>query len=112
MRTRIGSYRAPRLSQLSKLRKRLGTRIPLLREGGVAAPSKKWSRSLVGADGVVVSSHGLLIPNGLISGGLKQPPRPLHKGLLRSNFFRSRPPLLREGGVYACLKYHHANDTW
>ena len=27
--------------------------------------------------------------------------------MLRSIFFRSRPPLLREGGEYACLNYHH-----
>src|SRR4026208_1624752 len=31
--------------------------------------------------------------------------------MLRGIFFRSRPPLLREGGDYACLKYYHANDT-
>jgi len=32
---------------------------------------------LIGADGVVVSSYRLFIPNGFwISGGLKQPPRP------------------------------------
>src|SRR5262245_48807635 len=32
--------------------------------------------------------------------------------MLRSFFFRSRPPLLREGGECACLKHHPANDTW
>ena len=31
--------------------------------------------------------------------------------MLRSVFFRSRPPLLREGGECAFLNYHHANDA-
>src|SRR5262245_36026018 len=31
--------------------------------------------------------------------------------MLRSIFLWSRPPLLREGGEYACFQYHHANET-
>src|SRR5262245_11452083 len=79
---------------------RLGTPvpIPLLREGGVAAPSRKWPRSLICADGVVVSSHRLSKPFGMISGSLKQPPRPLHKGCCAAfSLGRVHPSFAKEG---------------
>src|SRR5262245_18615486 len=75
-----------------------GTRLPLLREGGVAAPSRKWPRSLAGADGVVVSSHRLSKHvRANLSGSLKQPPRPLLKGTGPSSLGRVHPSFAKEG---------------
>src|SRR5215510_2124710 len=86
--------------------------IPLLREGGVAAPKEKWSRSTLGADGVVVSSHRLY-------GCLNQPRflmaapyracacsarRPLRSKDASRYFLRSRPPLLNQGGEFVSLR--------
>src|SRR5215510_1843316 len=71
--------------------------IPLLREGGVAAPKEKWSRCTLGADGVVVSSHRLY-------GCLNQPPRPLRSKDASRYFLRSRPPLLNQGGEFVSLR--------
>ena len=67
--------------ELSKLRNTIRARlVPSFAKEGWLRHKEKRPRSLVSADGVVVSSHRLSNPIGVISGSLKQLPRPLLKG--------------------------------
>src|SRR5438034_947446 len=69
-----------------------GDGIPLLGEGGVAAPPKKWREApLVGADGVVSSNHRLF-------GSWTNHPVRSSKGGFAAFLLMSRPPLLCQGG--------------
>ena len=49
--------------------------IPFFAKKGWTRPKENGAKHPLGADGVVVSSYRLFIPNGLIIGGLKQLPR-------------------------------------
>ena len=60
---------------------------------------KKMAPFLIGADGVVVSSYRLFIPNRLIIGCLKQLPRPLLSKDASQHFLLGRvhPSFAKEG---------------
>ena len=90
-------------AELSKLRKTAGVGgFPSFAKEGWLRHKEKWPRSLFSADGVVVQPPTVQSAFAWISGGLKQLPRPLLKGCFAAFFFRSRPPLLREGMAEHC----------
>jgi hypothetical protein len=72
---------------------------------------KGWTRHeenaakhpLNGADGVVVSSYRLFIPNGFDNWWLETT-TPTAPAKERGHFFMAQPPLLREEGDYVLLK--------
>src|SRR6187402_3363740 len=83
MKAPLSSFRYPAPARFPR-RKRVQSSEcnPLLREEGVAAPKEKRPRSLISADGVVVSSHRLSKPVALDKRKLETttPSAPLIKG--------------------------------
>ena len=82
-----------------QIRDMVGTRgFPSFAKEGWLRHQENGPVPLTAQTGWLFQATDYPIPFGIISGSLKQPPRPLHKGCFAAFFFRSRPPLLREGG--------------
>jgi len=81
------------------LRNRRGV-FPSFAKEGWTRPKKVLRSLLCGADGVVVSSYRLFIPNDFDKRWLETttPSAPTTE---RDHFFMAQPPLLREGGDFA-----------
>src|SRR5436190_22127958 len=76
--------------------KPLGERTPLLGQGGVTAPLRKYR--------VATLAQARWFVKATYYRKLNKPPCPLHQRKLRGILLMSRPPLLDQGGECACFK--------
>jgi len=83
------------------------------KEGWTRPKENVAKHPLKGADGVVVSSYRLLIPNNFVKRWFETttPSAPIGNGAI---FFMAQPPLLREGGEsprHRCVTNHRFRLT-